>query len=189
MSAGPFEAPGNVPLADFTGNDSRLERRTAEGVAFEIASSAQRPGTGPAAAKFTASTTGQVDRTASWATVKKTFDPWLNLAGREALEVWINGDGNGEIINFRLESPHHLAYGAVADRYVTVDFTGWRYVEMVETESERWSDYTWNDGKSLGDVYRETIRFDAVESVSVWLNNLPAGRTSRVTSARFGRFR
>ena len=176
MSAGPFDASGNVTLADFAGNDGRLERRTAAGVAFEIAPSDEQPGTGLAVARFTASNTGKVDRAASWATVKKTFDPWLNLTGREALGVWINGDGNGEVINFRLESPDHLAYGAVADRYVTVDFTGWRYVEMLETESERWSDYTWDDGKSLYNAYRETIRFDAVESVSVWLNNLPAGK-------------
>jgi hypothetical protein len=176
MSAGPFEAPGNVTLVDFAGIDGRLERRTAEGVSFEIAASDDQSATGLAVAKFRAATTGKVARTASWATVRKAFDPGLNLAGREALGVWINGDGRGEVLNFRLESPEHLAYGAIADRYVTVDFTGWRYVEMVETEAERWSDYTWDDGKSPYNAYRETIRFDNVDSMSVWLNNLPAGK-------------
>ncbi|HEY5915055.1 MAG TPA: hypothetical protein VJA21_31055 [Verrucomicrobiae bacterium] len=82
----------------------------------------------------------------------------------------------GEIIGVRLESPQHLAFGAVADRYVTVDFTGRRWLTPVETESTRWSDYTWNDGKGLYNVYRETIDFGAVESVAIWCQNLPPGK-------------
>ena len=70
-----------------------------------------------------------------------------------------------------------MAYGAIADRYVTVDFTGPRYLTLVETESSRWSDYQWNDGKGSYNAYRETIRFDAVSAVSVWCQNLPPGRT------------
>ena len=51
---------------------------------------------------------------------------------------------------------------------------------LVETESKRWSDYVWNDGKGLYNVYRETINFSSVESVSVWLQNLPPGRETRI---------
>ena len=91
----------------------------------------------------------------------------------------IEGDGLGEIIAIRLESPQHISYGAVADRYVTVDFSGWRYFRLVETESARWSDYAWNDSKSLYNVYREAIPFGAVESVKVWYQNLPPGKEVR----------
>ena len=66
-----------------------------------------------------------------------------------------------------------------ADRYVTVDFTGPRFITLVETESARWSDFVWNDGKSLYNVYRETIDFGAIESVSLWLQNLPPGQDTR----------
>ncbi len=38
----------------------------------------------------------------------------------------------------------------------------------------------WNDRKSLYNVYRETIHFDAVESVSVWLQNIAPGRQTRI---------
>jgi hypothetical protein len=67
----------------------------------------------------------------------------------------------------------------VADRYITVDFTGRRLFTLVETESARWSDYVWNDGKGLYNVYRETIDFGTVESVSLWYNHLPEGRPAR----------
>ena len=87
--------------------------------------------------------------------------------------------GQGEVIAVRLESPQHMAYGAIADRYVIVDFTGPRYLTLVETESSRWSDYQWNDGKSVYNAYRETIRFDAVSAVSVWCQNLPPAETAK----------
>jgi hypothetical protein len=101
------------------------------------------------------------------------------LKGQQALGLWVEGDGLGEILAIRLESPRHLAFGAVADRYLTVDFTGRRLVALVETESARWSDYVWDDGKSAYNVYRETIDFGAVESVSVGFQNLPPGKEAK----------
>src|ERR1019366_2911158 len=58
---------------------------------------------------------------------------------------------------------------------IKLDFTGRRSFTLLETESTRWSDYVWNDGKSPYNAYRETIDFGAVESVSVWLQNLRPG--------------
>jgi len=100
----------------------------------------------------------------------------LNLKERQALGMWIEGDGLGELIAVRLQSPQHLSFGAVADRYINVDFTGRRWFTLVETESTRWSDYTWNDGKSLYNVYRETIDVSAIESFEIWCQNLPPGK-------------
>ena len=105
--------------------------------------------------------------------------PELNLKDRQALGVEIKGDGSGALLAIRLESPRAISYGAIADRYVNLDFTGRRTFTLVETESSRWSDYVWNDGKSLYNAYRETIDFGAVESLSVWLQNLPPGRETR----------
>jgi hypothetical protein len=50
---------------------------------------------------------------------------------------------------------------------------------LVETESARWSDYVWDDGKGVYNIYRETIDFGAVESVAVWCQNLPPGKEVR----------
>jgi hypothetical protein len=72
-----------------------------------------------------------------------------------------------------------IAFGAIADRYVTVDFTGRRCFTLVETESTLWSDYVWDDGKGLYNVCREAIDFGAVESVTVGYQNLPPGKEVR----------
>ncbi len=130
----------------------------------------------PAGGFITATNSGLVERHGAWARYRKVFKPLLNLKDRQALGLWIDGDGQGEVIAVRLESPQATTYGAIADRYVTVDFTGKRWFSLVETESTRWSDYTWNDGKGLLDTYRETIDFGAVESAEIWCQNLPPGK-------------
>ena len=65
---------------------------------------------------------------------------------------------------------------ALADRHVTLDFTGWRYVPLVETESTRYSDYEWPDGWALYHVYREQVNFSHINRLSIWYNNLPPGK-------------
>lgn len=126
-----------------------------------------------------ATNAGNVPRNAAWARLERHFSPPLDLKTKQALGFWVEGDGQGALLAIRLGSPHHLAFGAVADRYLPLDFTGPRFVTLVETESSRWSDFQWDDGKSLYNVYRETVDFGAIDSVSVWLQNLPPGRETR----------
>ena len=175
MSAASNDAPGAVVLGSLGGQDAaNWKASTARGVAVSLAPAA--PGGASPGALLTATNSGAVERRAAWACYRKQFQPALDLRQRQALGLWIEGDGSGEVLAVRLESPRPLAYGAVADRYVTVDFTGKRWFTLVETESARWSDYAWDDGKSLYNVYRETIDFGAVESAAVWCQNLPPGR-------------
>jgi len=177
MAAGSYDDPNNVVLADLSDPSQFTELpRTAGGVTASLASTPVGAGQGGV---FTATTSGKVPRNAAWARLDRKFEPCLNLKGHEAIGLWIEGDGQGQIIAVRLESPHHISYGAVADRYITVDFTGRRQYTLIETESARWSDYLWNDGKGLYNVYRESINFGKVESVSIWYNNLPKGQQAR----------
>jgi len=173
MSAGSNDEPGAVVLGSLAGEDAANWKASA---AQGVVASHAAPDSGSRGAFITATNSGKVERRAAWACYRKQFKPALNLKQSQALGLWIEGDGSGELIAVRLESPQHLAFGAVADRYVTVDFTGKRRLSLVETESARWSDFTWDDGKSLYNVYRETIDFGAVESVAIWCQNLPTGK-------------
>ena len=177
MAAGSYDDPNNVILADLS-DPSQFAGppRTASGVTASLTSG---PSATDQSGVFTASNSGEVPRSAAWARLDRKFDSCLNLKGREALGLWVEGDGQGQIIALRLESPRHISYGAVADRYITVDFTGRRQFTLIETESSRWSDYVWNDGKGLYNVYRETIDFGTVESMSIWYNNLRKGQEAQ----------
>ncbi len=177
MSAAPLSDTNAVLLADLSqANAAPWKATSAAGVTFSLV-----PATSQSDLRclVLATNTGKVARNAAWVRFEKQFSPLLNLKERQGLGVEIEGDGSGALVAIRLESPRAIAYGAIADRYLKLDFAGRRLVSLVETESTCWSDYVWNDGKGLYNVYRETIDFGAVESVSVWLQNLPPGRETK----------
>jgi hypothetical protein len=177
MSAKSYNDANNIVLADLS-SPSQFEGppRSADGVTASLDKASQGPdGSGI----FTATNSGKVPRNAAWARLDRRFSPCLNLKNNQAIGVQIEGDGQGQIIAIRLESPHHISLGAVADHYITVDFTGTRLFTLVETESSRWSDYVWNDGKGIYNVYREMIDFGTVESMSIWYNNLPRDKQAK----------
>jgi hypothetical protein len=173
ISAGPYDDPGNIVLADLSEpNTFTKPPYAAEGVNVKLIGSSTS-GMSKSAGKFSATNSGEIKQDAAWARLDRKFDSCMNLKQHEAIGAWVEGDGLGEIIAIRLESPRNISFGAIADRYITVDFTGRRLFTLIETESSRWSDYVWNDGKWLYNVYRETIDFGNIESVSIWYNNLP----------------
>ena len=107
----------------------------------------------------------------------KKFDPWLDINKNQALGVWVKGDGNGELLNLRIESPKHLSSGARGDHFIKIDFTGWKYFELVEIESSEFSNYIWPDsGFYVYDSFRHTVQFNNVDKIQLWYNNLPAGK-------------
>lgn len=178
MSSAPYEDPQGRVLADLSGGAApEWTTRAAPGVTVGLGA-AQSDEEHPAGILI-ATNAGQMPAHAAWARVSRRFDPPLDLRQHRALGLWVEGDGLGELLAVRLESPRHISFGAVADRYLTVDFTGRRLVTLVETESARWSDYDWDDGKSLYNVYRETIDFGAVENVTVAYQNLAPGKETR----------
>jgi len=179
MSAGSYNDANNIVLADFSDpHQFAGPPRAANGVTVSLEETSSGP---DGAGIFSAQNSGKAPRNAAWARLDRKFSPCLNLKNHQAIGVWIEGDGRGQIMAIRLESPRHISFGAVADRHITVDFTGPRLLTLVETESARWSDYVWNDGKWLYNVYRETIDFSTVESLSVWHNNLPGNVQTKCT--------
>jgi len=114
-------------------------------------------------------------RVASWVRLGRHYSPALDLSAHRGLGVWVHGDGQGELINIR---PASLAScDAHQDHYITVDFTGWRYVELVEPETERFEDYSWPYGRCIYKTYRESLTFKNTIGLELWFNNVPAGRS------------
>jgi hypothetical protein len=178
MAAAPPGATNATVVGDLRKDAMEAWQRTqANGVSFDVQPSANDA----SCCTLTATNSGQVPRNGAWVRLEKRFEPPLNIKDGQALTVEIEGDGSGAVLAFRLECPSHIAYGAVADRYVTLDFTGCRQLTLVETESSRWSDYVWNDQKHLYHMYRETVDFGAIEACSIWLQNLPAGCATKVS--------
>ena len=122
--------------------------------------------------------------TGAWARAVLTFPaPYRSIAGTGAFGVWVKGDGSGALLNLQPASPREFM-GALSDHYVTLDFTGWRYVELLarERDVERMHENVWPYG-GIGShaVYRTPLDMSHLSQVTVYLNALPSGKTVDVT--------
>ena len=115
-------------------------------------------------------------RVGAWVCARRDFPaPYRNLGGTGAFGVWIKGDGKGALLNIQLGTPREFMH-AISDHYITLDFTGWRYVEFLvrERDVERMSDYVWPYGGTY-DMYRNALDMSHISHVALYLNDLPSG--------------
>lgn len=167
QAVGPYDGDAHLALAEFDAPAEFAAPTAAPGVTAQLEPLAEGE---TRFGRLTAHNATPARRGA-WASFKKTFTPPLDLDGKEGIGVWVRGDGQGEVLNFQLQSPSHLSH-ARAERYVVVDFEGWRYVPLVELDAERYAEYGWPYAADYS-VYREAIRPNAIESLTIWCNNLP----------------
>ena len=158
---------------------------------------------GRAAIRVNAKQDGQ----SGYARIDRVYEPTLNLGGCSGIGVYIRGDGKGEKLDFQLRSPKYTNSGLL-DRIVDIDFVGWRYFELIESDAERtsedawpfsggghyntakqasifriaqdipYSQYEWHPSSTDADLYqvvRESVNFENIYSLSVWMNHLPDG--------------
>jgi len=115
----------------------------------------------------------------AWTKVGIPFDPPLDMSQCGALGVWVYGDGKGELLNFQLNNSREN-YPAWDDHYVDVNFTGWRYFELLlrERDAQRHKDYVWPYGGPC-EVGRNPIVHGRIGAFNVYYNNIPPGETVR----------
>ena len=168
----PYAAPEGVLVTDFARPEDFGARAAAAGVTHGLtASTEQRKGdavSGSLTAK-NATATGR----GAWAKVGRVFTPPLDMSKCGALGVWIYGDGKGELLNFQLNNTREY-YTAWDDHYVDVNFTGWRYYELLlrERDAQRHQDYVWPYGGPC-EVGRSPILRKRVGSFNIYYNDLP----------------
>ena len=169
-SARPYDAPGSVTIADFQDAGEFSAPAAKAGIAAKLEPTSQVVKAGAISARYSASST-LATRRGAWARVKKAFSPPTNLAACQAMGVWVHGDGKGEVLNLQLKNPSHISR-VNSDHYIVVDFSGWRYFELVEPEGWRHSQYSWPYPAGYS-IYRQSLRYSSVEALNLYYNNLP----------------
>jgi len=91
----------------------------------------------------------------------------LRLRSRP-LGVWVHGDGKGEVLNVQLRS----ANGGYRDHYIDVDFTGWKYCELTQPESDRVFDFDAGYGHKFA---LRHFQYDRLAFLYLRYNSIPAG--------------
>lgn len=172
MSVDPFNAKDNRVLAEFERENEFQLRGAAPGVtgSFQVG---EDETLGSRFGSFSVQSNGSSLPEGSWIKWEKTFDPCLNLHAHQGLGVWVKGDGSGALLNLRTESPKHLSMGGRGDHFITLDFTGWRYFELVEIESSAFNDYLWPDEyHNVYNSYFYKVVFNCVDKLQVWINKV-----------------
>ena len=139
LSLAPYEGNGEVAAA-FTDSAEFNLRQTRDGTTGALTAVAA-PTRADARSGCLTTRTEKADRRCAWSMAGKTFSRPVNLL-EQGFGVWVHGDGKGEALNFQWRAPEHLS-GGVSEHYAVIDFTGWRYFEFVEPESDRLLDYGW----------------------------------------------
>ncbi|MBE6930794.1 MAG: hypothetical protein E7463_10975 [Ruminococcaceae bacterium] len=86
--------------------------------------------------------TAKAEKNLGVARFERRFAEPVNIAGQYGCGVWVNGDGKGEVLNFQLRC-HKLYSDAIDEKLVKVDFTGWRYIELIESSAKDTMGYLW----------------------------------------------
>ena len=73
---------------------------------------------------------------------ERRFEIPVNYSKQYGCGVWVYGDGRGEVINLQLRS-HFLYSDGLDEKLILVDFTGWRYFELIESSSSETMKYLW----------------------------------------------
>jgi hypothetical protein len=181
MSVKRYNDPANIKIADFSESGKFINEGCAIGVSGGVINSDEKTQRGEKAGNFYAQSSGSSPQEGSWIKMERKFDPWLNLNNNQGLGVWIKGDGNGQLLNFKIGSPIHISNGARGDHFIRINFTGWKYFELVEIESSEFSNYIWPDesGFYVYNSYMHSVQFKTVDKLQLWYNNLPAGKEVR----------
>lgn len=185
-----YDLPGNRVLADWNSAGEFGPAATQQGVTASLDPASREAGNGLGAVLAAENT--HVEPGRAWAAFTKEFAAPVSLKD-SGLGLWVEGDGQGEVLNIQVRSPQHLG-GGLADHYIPVDFTGTRYFALVEPESEALSQYEWahtrrktdllsNSGQVTGfayPMYHVWVDYAQIAALTVGVNNIPMGKAVQV---------
>lgn len=177
----PYDSPKRIPLADAADFSSFKTSTASSAIKLSLTEETADTRGGSRNLRLRAENSG-ASRVGAWARATLDFPaPYRNLGGSGAFGVWVKGDGKGALLNLQLGTPREYMH-ALSDHYVTLDFTGWRYVELLvrERDVERMTDYVWPYGGAY-DIYRNPLDMSHISQVSFYLNDLPPGAGADVT--------
>ena len=175
-SVAPYDDAKATVLADFADLDALDNRRNAAGVTAEVALETTDVKAGGRSLRFRAKNAGD-SRRGAWAQVGRTYKhPYFSMMPGDALGLWVKGDGSGALLNVQIRSPREY-HDCISDHYIDLDFTGWRYVEILlrERDAERLTDYVWPyGGGGSHAIYRNAVDRAHISEVNLLLNEIPA---------------
>ncbi|HQX49958.1 MAG TPA: hypothetical protein PLR25_08625 [Planctomycetaceae bacterium] len=171
-SAFPYDDENSITLADFATDDQFTAAAAASKVTSTLQSVTEPLKAGQHSGRLTATNENQ-SPVGAWSRVTRSFEPVIDMTPYDALGLWVHGDGKGELLNLQLTNlPEY--FHTLDDHHVKIDFTGWRYFELLlgERDAAGYHDYQWPYGAHMA-LHRMPLVRHAVSKLTAYLNNLP----------------
>lgn len=136
--------------------------------------------------RLTAKNTG-APKQGSWACVSRALPRDTFMRVNPVSSLWVKGDGSGATLNVQVHQAS--AFGtACSENLVTLDFTGWRKVDLLlrERDADASAAFDWpyerKDGlTTAGAVFRTTIGGgETIDALNFYLNGIPVGGSTTV---------
>ena len=178
LSLARYDAPDGVVVEDFSQPSDYTARQASPSVSCSLESVSTPVKESASSACYSVKNDGAESANA-WSVLTKSFKGPINFTER-GFGVWIYGDGSGQVLNLMWKGPANLCYG-IDEHYVDIDFTGWRYFEFVEPESDRVGTYHWPYHRATGAPYLEanTVTYDKIDSLTLGCTNIPSGKDTK----------
>ena len=118
---------------------------------------------------------------AAWAAVVRSFPEKHPATFAPAFSLWVKGDGSGATLNVQMASGRSRS-----EHYVTLDFTGWRKIELFlrERDADKTESFDWpyETMRRLNNPHLFMSPQDGtdVRAVSYYLNGIPKGGSASV---------
>ncbi|MCK5801595.1 MAG: hypothetical protein KAI66_02125 [Lentisphaeria bacterium] len=109
-------------------------------------------------------------RPASWVRLSKHFPEAIDLTACQALGFWLCGDGSGATLNIQMRDTGN--FNSFEDKYVPIDFTGWRYIRLLEAEGDRFESLTLPYGRCVYKIYRHVLDHANFRRLNLWYANI-----------------
>lgn len=130
-------------------------RATRDGVTQELALVTDDVKEGKSALRFTATST--LKSVGGWATFGRAFPEPVAMKDYNFIGLWVKGDGKGEWLKVQLWDTK----GKPQDQYVTINFTGWRFIELPRPKPD-------------------VIDTSNLRSINFYFNNIPGETTCSI---------
>lgn len=176
----PYDSAQRTIVSDFADLAAFQQATVSRDVSLRLAAETADTRGGAGNLRLHAENKG-ITKDGAWARAALTFPaPYRDLTRTGAFGVWVKGDGSGALLNIQLATPREYMH-ALSDHYITLDFTGWRYVELLlrERDAERMTDHQWPYSGTY-DIYRNPIDLAHISGLNLYLNDVPAGSTAEV---------
>jgi hypothetical protein len=170
----PFGHQDNVVLFD-PGEPADWDTEGARGAGCTVGLSQDVLHEGAPSLKLAGKTTSAAGGSRAWA--RREFAKRPSLAGCRSIGLWVHGDGGGELLDVQLVDPSLIR---ARDYLVPIDFSGWRYVRIVDAATDGAFDYElWRHKGNL-----TSFSFGAIRELRLQLVAMPVGKEVAVHVGR-----